>query len=150
MIRLLVCWSICSCLMHITIAQQKSPAQSNNLELAAKWIALLNLHDSVGLEKLYDKDCQLLSPNWEGTKTGARGAKEVYSRYFSSTPDLDNRLTHLIATDSALVLEYVSSGTLSNPEKNTPAYMQGKKYSLLNCTRMDIRDGKILKTGRIF
>jgi steroid delta-isomerase-like uncharacterized protein len=140
---------LCSAISFCMPAHGYSQEKVNHL-LAENWIRCLNSHDTVSLEKLYDKDCELLSPNWEGVKTGSAAAREVYSRYFSSTPDLQHTLTHLVVTDSVIFVEYISSGTFSNPEKNTPAYMRGKKYSLQNCTRLDVRNGKITRQVNYF
>ena len=76
--------------------------------------------------------------------------RTIYRRYFSSTPDLEQKITHLVSTDSCLVIEYDSWGTLSNPEQQTPEYMRGKKYLLHNCTRMTVREGKIIQQKTYF
>lgn len=129
-----------------------SNAQSPSLtrKIAHRWIDALNAHDTLGLAELYADSAILLSPNWEGSKIGQGAVKEVYRRYFTSTPNLSYQLTHIIATDSFLVIEYISSGALSNPESTAPAYMKFKKYSLQNCTRLDILDGKIRQQVNYF
>ena len=119
------------------------PISASPSSIAQTWLAALNRHDTLALSALYADSAKVFSPNWEGAQTGPRAIREVYRRYFTSTPDLQHQLTHLIVTDSALVIEYYQRGTLQNPEGNTPAYMQGKKYELQCCTRMDIRNGKI-------
>jgi steroid delta-isomerase-like uncharacterized protein len=125
-------------------------AQSPSQKLARTWIDLLNRHDSVGLAAMYTDDAILLSPNWEGAKLGGAEARTIYSRYFKGTPDLSYRLTHLLATDSAIIIEYISSGTFLNPEEGTPSYMKGKAYTLQNCTRLDIRGGMITRQVNYF
>jgi steroid delta-isomerase-like uncharacterized protein len=131
-------------------AQQESQLQKKNRELVSTWIALLNSHDTVKLEQLYDPQCMLRSPNWDGVVTGSREAKTVYARYFRSTPDLHHEITRVLATDSSAVIEYSSAGTFLHPEMGTPEYMRGKKYILDNCTVMDIREGKILHQSTYF
>jgi steroid delta-isomerase-like uncharacterized protein len=121
-----------------------------NERLVRTWMEDLSRHDTMALAGLYAESAQLYSPNWEGAETGPAGARKVYRRYFSSTPDLTHELTHLIATDSAVVIEYIFHGTFQNPEAGTPAYMQGKKYKLSACTRMDIHDGKIQRQVSYF
>jgi steroid delta-isomerase-like uncharacterized protein len=128
------------------VAQKKLSSQ----DLAYAWIKDLNQRDTVALAALYADNAAILSPNWEGAKKGPAGIREIYGRYFSGTPDLQHQLTHLITTDSALVIEYTTHGTLTNPEGNTPAYMKGKAYTLQNCTRLDIRDGKIIRQVNYF
>jgi len=122
----------------------------NTRDLATEWINILNKHDTVALASLYSDSVKLESPNWEGIKTGRAVAKETYSRYFASTPDMQQEITDIIATDSTIVIEYTFRGTLLNPEKNTPEYMRGKKYKLSACTVMGIRKGKITKQQTYF
>ena len=140
-----------SCLLLADLmGQQPGTVAAANRKLAETWIDLLNSHDTNAVAKLYADNCRLFSPNWEGVKTGSAAAKETYSRYFSSTPDLQEKITRMIVTDSSVVLEYISEGTLLHPENGTPAYMRGKKYVLQNCTRMDIRDGRITEQATYF
>jgi steroid delta-isomerase-like uncharacterized protein len=135
----------------LAVARQ-SPAQMHRTprQLAEIWMQDLNQHDTVALAALYLDDAQILSPNWEGPKWGPGGVREVYSRYFAGTPDLQHQLTHLIVTDSFLVIEYTSKGTFTHPEAGTPAYMQGKSYTLQTCTRLDIRGGRIARQVNYF
>jgi steroid delta-isomerase-like uncharacterized protein len=129
------------------LAQQ--PLSSRNLAYA--WMDDLNRHDTIALAALYADTAQILSPNRQGGgKTGPAGIREFYNRYFTGTPDLQHQLTHLIATDSFLVIEYISHGIFSHPEGGTPAYMKDKAYSLQNSTRLDIHDGKILRQVNYF
>jgi steroid delta-isomerase-like uncharacterized protein len=132
------------------VYSQSKSSTDENRKMAMLWIQTINRHDTAALSRFYDNQVQLESPNWEGTKTGKAELTEIYRRYFSSTPDLRYDLSNVIATDSALVIEYRSYGTLLNPEQNAPAYMKGKAYSLQNCTRMDIRNGKIIKQSSYF
>ena len=141
---------LCLAAGRIPCQAQSSPSMpppgtspANPSSIAQTWLAALNRHDTLALSALYADSAKVFSPNWEGAQTGPPGIRGVYRRYFTSTPDLQHRLIHLIVTDSALVIEYFQGGTLQNPEGGTPAYMQGKKYELQCCTRMDIRNGKI-------
>ena len=129
---------------------QAQSGQENMRKLANAWMDALNRHDTDAIAKMYAADAQMESPNWEGVKTGPASARDTYRRYFTSTPDLQHTLTHLIVTDSNIVIEYISTGSLLNPEKNTPEYMRGKKYTLQNCTRLDVRNGKIEKQINYF
>ena len=129
---------------------QSHDAGSSNIDLAKAWIDLLNKHDTVAISNMYSDSARIESPNWEGVVAGPAGIKTVYARYFSGTPDLHHTITHLLANDSSLVIEYQSSGTFLHPEQGTPAYMQGKRYSLQNCTRMIIHEGKIIGQKNYF
>src|SRR5450432_3833677 len=79
-------------------------AQSPSLtrKIAHRWIDALNAHDTLGLASLYADSAILLSPNWEGSRTGQGAVRDVYGRYFTSTPDLSYQLTNLVVTDSFL------------------------------------------------
>jgi steroid delta-isomerase-like uncharacterized protein len=127
-----------------------SVADEKNRDIAKAWIALLNLQDTNALEKLYADSCKLYSPNWEGPVEQPSGAKTVYSRYFHSTPDLRHEIIRILSTDSSVVIEYSSQGTFLNPEKGVPQSWQGKKYRLVNCAIMDIRNGKISRQSTYF
>jgi steroid delta-isomerase-like uncharacterized protein len=124
-------------------AATRAQSSSTTSRIARAWLDDLNRRDTLALAALYADTARLYSPNWEGAETGPAGVRGIYRRYFSSTPDLQHEMTHLIATDSSLVIEYTFRGTLSNPEGATPAYMKGKKYELQAITRMDLRGGKI-------
>lgn len=145
---LIACLIVMQSLVATTIYAQKSAAQLRTM--ANVWMDALNRHDTDAIAKMYADDAQLESPNWQGVKTGSAGAMDVYGRYFISTPDLQQKMTHLITTDSNIVIEYISWGTLLHPEKSTPEYMRGKKYTLQNCTRLDIRNGKIVRQVNYF
>jgi steroid delta-isomerase-like uncharacterized protein len=118
--------------------------------LALAWIDALNNHDTNSIASLYNDSATIESPNWEGIKTGPAEIRTIYHRYFSSTPDLSQKITHLLSTDTCLVIEYDSWGVLQNPEKPTPDYMRGKKYLLHNCTVMSLRNGKIVRQKTYF
>jgi steroid delta-isomerase-like uncharacterized protein len=118
--------------------------------LANQWIDALNHHDTNAIAKMYDDSATIESPNWEGVKTGPDEIRTIYRRYFSSTPDLTQKITHVLTSDSCVVIEYDSWGTLQNPEKLTPDYMRGKKYLLHNCTRMSLNKGKIMRQQTFF
>lgn len=111
--------------------------------------ALAN-HDVKAIAAGYADSAKVFSPNWEGAKTGPGGVTEVYTRYFASTPDLSYKITHIINAGEAIVVEYISGGTLSNPEGNTPAYMKDKKYTLNYCAVFIIKNGKIIKETDYF
>ena len=107
-------------------------------------------HDVKSIAADYADDAQLLSPNWEGPKVGLSGVTEVYTRYFSSTPDLVYKVVNVINAGENVVVEYTSGGTLSNPETGTPGYMKGKKYMLNYCSVFTIKNNKIIKESDYF
>jgi steroid delta-isomerase-like uncharacterized protein len=107
-------------------------------------------HDVKAIVAGYDDSAKVYSPNWEGAKTGTAGVTEVYSRYFTSTPDLTYKVTRSIDAGENIIVEYTSAGTLSNPEGATPAYMKDKKYSLNICVIFTIKNNKIIKETNYF
>jgi steroid delta-isomerase-like uncharacterized protein len=103
----------------------------------------LSRHDINAIASGYADSAEVYSPNWEGGKKGRAGITEVYSRYFKSTPDLSFNIGQVILAGEHIIVEYTQSGTLSNPEDNSPVYMKNKKYSLKCCAIFTIKDGKI-------
>lgn len=110
----------------------------------------LTSHDVKAIAAGYADDAQAFSPNWEGAKTGKAGITEVYTRYFSSTPDLTYKVLKTINAGDNVVVEYTSGGTLSNPESGTPDYMKGKKYLLIYCAVFTLKYSKIVKESDYF
>ncbi|HXB91360.1 MAG TPA: nuclear transport factor 2 family protein [Puia sp.] len=140
-----VCLAAC-----MQVQAQPAPPPLRPQKVAEAWMQDLNSHDTMALANLYDDSARIFSPNWEGARTGKASIREIYRRYFTGTPDMQHRLTHLISTDTCLIIEYVSAGTFEHPEPGTPAYMQGKKYELQNCTRLDLRQGRIIRQVNYF
>ncbi len=138
------------CLLPVMMTSCMPGELSSNKKLAEEWLNDLNRYDTNALASLYSDSAALESPNWEGKKTGIAGVKEVYGRYFAGTPDMKHELINLVLTSNTIVIEYFSGGTFSHPEPGTPDYMKGKKYRLQNSTRMDIRNGKIIKQVNYF
>lgn len=134
----------------VRLAAQKAENGNGLKKIAQCWLDVLNRHDLEALTRLYDDSVQAESSGWEDIKRGPLAIKEAYGRYFLSSPDLRYTLTNLVISDHALVLEYSSAGTMQHLENQVPAYMGGKKYILRNCTRMDIREGKIFKQVTYF
>lgn len=122
-------------------------AQSGAIEAHYKAI---NDHDVKAIAAGYTADAAVSSPNWEGAKAGPDSIAVVFKRYFSSTPDLAYTVTNVIDAGNTVVAEYTFSGTLSNPEGNTPDYMKGKKYTLKGCAVFVLKDGKIAKETDYF
>jgi steroid delta-isomerase-like uncharacterized protein len=119
------------------------PSNERNKELLAIWIKHIDNHDTVALAKLYADSALIESPNWDGTKRGPSAIREIFSRYFSTSPDLTHRITNIFMSENTIIIEYTFSGTMLDPEKGSPAYMRGKKYALKACSRMNIQQGKI-------
>ncbi len=130
----------------LILGMQKSYCQ-NIIETHFK--ALMQ-HDVKAIADGYANDAQIFSPNWDGAKTGKEGAAEAYKRYFASTPDLTYKVNNTINAGSNVIVEYVVSGALSNPEAGTPDYMKGKKYTLNYCAIFTIKNGKIAKETDYF
>lgn len=130
----------CCLIVGLTAISQKAFAQSSVVDEHFK---ALNKHDVNAVVDGYDHDADISSPNWEGVKTGADAITEVYKRYFASTPDLAYKVNNIINAGDNIIVEYTTSGTLSQPESGTPEYMRGKKYSLNYCAILTVKRGKI-------
>jgi len=122
-------------------------AQTNktatNIAVVKALFAAINNHDSIAVSTFFADSAILESPNWEGVQKGKPAAITIYNRYFKGTPDLAYTITHLIATDTAVVVEYTFAGKFSNPEGSSPAYMKDKHYSLKGCTLFNVAHHKI-------
>jgi steroid delta-isomerase-like uncharacterized protein len=118
--------------------------------LIADHFNALTKHDVKAIASGYDDSAKVYSPNWDGAKRGPSGVTEVYTRYFTSTPDLFYKITNIINAGDNVIIEYVSGGTLSNPEGNTPAYMKDKKYAINYCAIFTIKNNKIIKETDYF
>jgi steroid delta-isomerase-like uncharacterized protein len=101
-------------------------------------------HDVKAIASGYADTAKVFSPNWEGAKIGPAGLTETYNRYFASTPDLTYEVNHIINAGSEVIVQFTESGTLSNPEKGTPDYMKGKKYTLACCAVFSVKKNKIV------
>jgi steroid delta-isomerase-like uncharacterized protein len=110
----------------------------------------LESHNVAAIASGYANNAEVYSPNWEGAKKGREGVSEVYSRYFKSTPDITYKVIHVISAGDNVVVEYTSTGTLSNPENGTPAYMKDKKYTLNYCAVYKLKNGKIIYEADYF
>ncbi|HWA35189.1 MAG TPA: nuclear transport factor 2 family protein [Cyclobacteriaceae bacterium] len=106
----------------------------------------MNSHNLDALGNLYSDSARIQSLGFEPTEIGPAGIKGVYTRYFASTPDLKFEISRITTSDESVFIEYTSSGTMQQSplEAVIPAYMIGKPYTLKNCTRIDVRDGKIV------
>jgi steroid delta-isomerase-like uncharacterized protein len=127
----------------LLLASATTPVFAQSDQLIAIHFKALKEHQIDAIKASYADDAKVYSPNWEGAKTGQAGITEIYSRYFSSTPDLDYTLTNTITAGDQVIVEYTFSGTLSNPEASSPAYMKGRKYTLNCCAIFTIANGKI-------
>lgn len=139
------CYLVCALLLT-TIS--RSFGQSS--KLIGDHFAALSKHDVKAIVNSYADSAKVYSPNWEGAKTGTAGITEVYTRYFASTPDLSYKVGNIIYAGDNIVVEYTVSGTLSNPEGATPAYMKDKKYTLNYCAIFATKNGKIVKETDYF
>ena len=110
----------------------------------------MNNHDLHTMSLYYDDSATLESVNWQGAEKGAAGVRNVYSRYFASSPDLSYKITKIVIGKNAATVEYTATGTMLHVEKNVPAYYQDKKYTLKNCTRMELANGKIIHEYNYF
>ena len=122
----------------------KNPSSSNMIELVHHRFDAMNQHDLKGIDTLYSDNAIIESPDLNAPEKGRTGIHAVYSRYFVSSPDLIYTITRIIPADSSVTVEFTSTGTMKHLEGGGPAYMLDKKYTLKNCTVLDIRNNKIV------
>lgn len=111
----------------------------------------LNRHDINMLVKDYDPDVQVTSSGWMGIHNGTRELIFDQTQNFHVSPDLRFDVEHVyFSGDSIITVQYTISGTLTNPAKDTPVSVIGKKYLLDKCTIFTIRDHKIVKEATYY
>jgi steroid delta-isomerase-like uncharacterized protein len=131
------------------IAQSNKEVR-NNINTIHQFFDALNNHDTISITKFCDDSVLLESPNWDGIETGKSELTATYARYFKSDPYLKYSITNIVATNQAVIAEYTSSGQMTNLEANVPEYMRGKKYTLRNCSRFNLKDGRITEIVTYF
>lgn len=129
-----------------------SSCENNQLkQLIKDHFNALNRHDVKMLIKDYDPDVQVTSSGWTGIHNGTRELIFDNNQNFHVSPDLRYDIEHVyFSGDSIITVQYTTSGTLTNPDKDTPANVIGKKYMLDKCTVFTIRDYKIVKEATYF
>jgi hypothetical protein len=95
-----------------------------NVKLAQTWIQYPISGGDNALSKLYVDSDQIKSPDWTSSKRGGSAIREIYNRHFTTSPDLTRSVNGIFTNDNTVVIEYVSSGTMVNPEKDSPQYMR--------------------------
>ncbi len=142
-------------LLHVicllAIATTGFTTKSNSVKRVIEHhFAALNKHDADMLAADYSNDVQFYSVSWDGVKTGTEEVKTAYSRYWKTSPDLVYKITKVIYGDNSATIEYETTGTMTNLEGGSPAYMKGKKYTLKNITLIQVVDGKIVYDSTYF
>jgi len=110
----------------------------------------LNKHNITDLQNLFSEDAKIESTGFDSIKIGGAGVKEIYSRYFKSSPDLKYKIINIIYSDNDAVVEYFSTGTMVNVEDKFSEFMKGKVYTLKNCTIFKFKGDKIIKSSTYF
>jgi hypothetical protein len=118
----------------------------NNKLLANLWFQHLSDQNTVALANMYVNSAVIESPNWDGTKGDPAAIREIYGRYFTTSPDSIHLMTNLFIKKNAIVIEYTFAGRMVNPEKNSPDYMHGNKSTLKACSRMNIQQVKLRRS----
>ena len=127
-------------------ANDQSPVR----QLVQQRFAALNRHDAGAVASQYATNALILSPNFEKPETGKQGAKNVYQRYFTTSPDMVYTLMAVSAGDSAVTVEYTFGGTMKHLEASVPAYMKDKPYLIKACEVLQLKDGRIIRDESYF
>lgn len=124
---------------------------NSNKKIVEHHFNALNRHDIKMLVQDYDPKVQVTSSGWDGIHIGTREMKLDYGRHFHETPDLKYDIENVyFSGDSVVTVEYTTSGTVTDVDKNTPLSIVGKKYVLNNCTIFTFRDGRVVKENTYF
>lgn len=110
----------------------------------------LNRHDLTALAAQYAPSAVLRSMSWEGTHVGPAAVRTDFGRYFATSPDLRYVITRLVVAPGAVTVEYTSTGTMTKPEAGEPSYMDGKVYTLRNCSVFTIAKDLITEESTYF
>jgi hypothetical protein len=122
-----------------------TPSNQELTTLAQKRFSTMQAHDLEALGALYTDSAKVESTGFDKPAVGGKGVQESYRRYFTSSPDLNCTLERMTVGTDAVVLEYSSSGTMTQSELEVaiPDYFRGKPYTLHHATRITVQDGKI-------
>src|ERR1043166_6303508 len=74
-------------------------------------IDAMNRHDVEAIAKLYPEQAVIEISSLNEPRTGPAGAREIYSRFFATSPDLHYEITSVVEGKDAVVVEYTSTGT---------------------------------------
>ena len=133
----------------VSVASCKQTALSNT-DLVKLRFNAMNKHDLSAIEALYSDSALIESPNLSAPEKCKKGIHSMYSRYFKASPDLVYTITRILPGDSSIAVEFTSTGTMKYLEDGGPAYMLDKKYSLHNCTILEIRNHTIVRDASYF
>ena len=82
------------------IAACKSPASKQAVaNIVTARFEQMNRHDTNAIAALFADTAKISSPNWDGVKTGPAGVREVYRRYFASSPDIHYTITRITVNE---------------------------------------------------
>ena len=119
-----ICFAAAIAFLLVNKFSYAQKENESNKKLVQVWFKNLASHDTVALAAMYTDSALIESPNWEGTKKGASAIREMYSRYFTSSPDLAHSMIHVFTNDKTVVIEYSFSGTMTNLEGTSPEYVR--------------------------
>jgi steroid delta-isomerase-like uncharacterized protein len=122
----------------------------SNKRIAVDRAEALNHHDAKALSQFYSPKAMGESPNWGGAAKGADSIVLQYGRYVETSPDWKIETKRILSASDHIVFLFIMSGTMTHPEKGSPEYMLGKRYSLEGCTILEIKEGKIIKEASYF
>jgi steroid delta-isomerase-like uncharacterized protein len=115
-----------------------------SMEIVRERFEAFNKHDLKDLNLYYTDSATLETSSLESRQNGLAAVREAYVRYFKSSPDLKYEITHIgCSGDTAVFVEFLSTGTILSREAGVPEYMLGKKYVLKNCSVFKMKDHKI-------
>jgi len=115
---------------------------TENNEIALRWISSYNLHDIEAVVNIYEDDAINLQHPWGKQIIGKENIRNVYKRIFLSFPNIKIEPENIIANDDYLVIQWKFSGTMIGEfagQKPT-----GKSFDMHGCEIFKIRNKKVI------
>jgi steroid delta-isomerase-like uncharacterized protein len=132
---------------------RESGASADNARLGRRiYEEMWNERDFDALMRTATEDCEVTAIPFNQTLRGQSGYRQWGESWATAFPDARVEIKRVMATDDAVVLEFIGRGThtgpLSTPLGTIPP--TGKKVELPFCDILEIRDGSVRRARSYF
>ncbi|HWZ60837.1 MAG TPA: ester cyclase [Gemmatimonadaceae bacterium] len=132
---------------------RESGAAADNARLGRKiYEEIWNQRDFDALMRSATNDCEVTAIPFDQTLRGQSGYRQWGESWATAFPDGRVEIKRVMATDDAVVLEFIGRGThtgpLSTPSGTIPP--TGKTVELQLCDVLEIRDGGVRRARSYF
>jgi steroid delta-isomerase-like uncharacterized protein len=117
-------------------------AEERNAETVRQMVAYLNSHNVLGMLSCFDEEMEWLDVPMEAAYRGKAEIGQFLDSLFDAFPDLEYRLTNLIARGDNVVAQFRMRGTHQNTFYGLPGTQSVVELPCLSMIAM--RDGKVL------